>query len=134
MERPSRCLAGPGAGQGPLCYPLGRTPSLVRPTGPPNFTEMLLMLLHIAAFLPSVAALWTGVQADIAARVNAHRLQKEAADALGLVTQSLSLRKRKERLFAGKNKGLEQRDLADKAQELVRWYLALAPAPGLHRG
>ena len=64
-------------------------------------------------------AICTGVQADIAARVNAHRLQKEAADALGLVSQSLSLRKRKERLFAGKNKGLEERDLAGRAQELV---------------
>ena len=61
----------------------------------------------------------TGVQLDIAARVNAHRLQKEAADALGLASQSLSLRKRKERLFAGKNPGLGERDQADKAQELV---------------
>ena len=61
----------------------------------------------------------TGVQLDIAARVNAHRLQKQAADALGLASQSLSLRKRKERLFAGKNPGLEERDQADKAQELV---------------
>ena len=51
--------------------------------------------------------------------MNAHKLQKEAAEALGLPSEPRTAHKRKERLFAAKNPGLEQRNQADMAQEMV---------------